>query len=197
MSIDQDTPKHTRGQREWTDAQRAAQGRKIRNHQIWLKSTGPKTRTGKSTSSRNSYKHGRFTFEKQVLRWYVRLAVKRLKQINCKRRYEEQKRENELRNKYGFPKPKRPDINAYYPYFKVHPPLARRTEAQKDGQNRQHPRNFRLSNHSQRPESGKTHPPYTTFVNGRYVMRKDANLKNSNLDFCKFDNTLLQTVKCV
>lgn len=113
--------KPKRGQRAWTDAQRAAQARKIRDHQIWLKSTGPKTARGKRTSSHNSYKHGRFSYEKQILRWYVRMAALRLKQIKTHIAFQNQKSENELIDQYQLATKRRPDIMAYYPYFKVHP----------------------------------------------------------------------------
>lgn len=43
-----------RKQREWTPEQRLEQSRKLRERQIWLKSTGPRTTEGKSTSSRNA-----------------------------------------------------------------------------------------------------------------------------------------------
>lgn len=43
-------------QREWTPEQRLNQSRKLRDRQIWLKSTGPKTSQGKSISSRNACK---------------------------------------------------------------------------------------------------------------------------------------------
>ena len=114
-----------RGQRSWTDAQRAEQARKIRDHQVWLKSTGPTTAQGKLTSSRNSYKHGRFSWEKQFLRWYLRLSILRVKQLKTHLNYQNYKRENELLNKYGTPKPPHPDIMAFYPYFKVHPMYAK------------------------------------------------------------------------
>ena len=40
--------------REWTPAQRAEQSRKLRDRQIWLKSTGPRTVHGKAASSKNA-----------------------------------------------------------------------------------------------------------------------------------------------
>ena len=43
-------------QRVWTPEQRLEQSRKLRDRQIWLKSTGPKTAEGKSISSRNACK---------------------------------------------------------------------------------------------------------------------------------------------
>ena len=134
-----------KGQRSWTDAQRAEQGRRTRERQIWLKSTGPKTPKGRQISSRNSYKHGRFSYERKIIGWYVRLAVMRNKQIKTRLAYENQKRENELRDKYGFPHPPRPDVMAYYPYFKHHPtsPEAR-AEARKQKNAKRKPKK---SNH--------------------------------------------------
>ena len=41
-------------ERGWTDEQRQEQARRLRERQIWLKSTGPKTPEGKITSSRNA-----------------------------------------------------------------------------------------------------------------------------------------------
>ncbi len=45
-----------RKQRVWTDEQRQSQSRILRERQIWLKSTGPKTDLGKCVSSRNACK---------------------------------------------------------------------------------------------------------------------------------------------
>ena len=55
------------------------------------------------------------------MRWYVRFAVTRNKQLKTYINYQNQKRENELIEKWGLPKASRPDIMAFYPYFKVHP----------------------------------------------------------------------------
>ena len=115
-----------RGQRSWTDAQRAEQAATLHARQIWLKSTGPRTFQGKRISSRNSLKHGYFSYEKQLIRWYIRFAALRLKQIRTHLAYHTQKRENELRDKYGIPAPKTPDTMAFYPYFKVHPLYAKK-----------------------------------------------------------------------
>jgi len=41
-------------QRVWTPEQRLIQSRNLRERQIWLKSTGPRTENGKSISSRNA-----------------------------------------------------------------------------------------------------------------------------------------------
>ena len=44
--------------RIWTDEDRERQARVIREHQIWLKSSGPKTQEGKNKSKMNALKHG-------------------------------------------------------------------------------------------------------------------------------------------
>lgn len=107
--------------RQWTDAQRADAATRCRLKRPWKYSTGPRTALGKYKSSCNSYKHGRFTYEKQLLRWYLRLAIHRNKQIRTYLRYEEHKHENELIEKWGLPVRKIPHTMAFYPYFKVHP----------------------------------------------------------------------------
>jgi len=63
------TPRH-RGQRSWTDAQRAEQTAKLRARKIWLKSTGPKTEEDKAASSQNATTHGCYGIEfKQICLW--------------------------------------------------------------------------------------------------------------------------------
>ena len=54
-------PKPKRGQRSWTAAQRAEQGRKIRERKIWINSTDPRTAKGKSISCLNALKHGQYS----------------------------------------------------------------------------------------------------------------------------------------
>jgi hypothetical protein len=93
----------------WTDGQRADAARRARLNRPWLYSTGPRTATGKQKSARNSLKHGYYTYEKQILRWYLRLCTLRLKQV--KGFYIIQKRKhaiyketrNELTRKNGKP----------------------------------------------------------------------------------------------
>ncbi len=55
-----DTGHHPRkrGQRTWTDAQRAQQAANLHARQIWLTSTGPRTAEGKAISRCNALKHG-------------------------------------------------------------------------------------------------------------------------------------------
>jgi|GEM_PF-3691654 len=50
--------------RQWTDEQRQAQAEKIRQHQIWLKSTGPTSEQGKAVVSQNALKTGNYTADK-------------------------------------------------------------------------------------------------------------------------------------
>lgn len=50
--------------RQWTDEQRKAQAEKIRQHKIWLKSTGPTSEQGKKTVSQNALKTGKHTADK-------------------------------------------------------------------------------------------------------------------------------------
>jgi hypothetical protein len=42
----------------WTEQSRATQSTRIRQHKPWLKSTGPRTSSGKAITSRNAYKGG-------------------------------------------------------------------------------------------------------------------------------------------
>lgn len=82
--------------RQWTDQQRAEASKIAILHQPWKKSTGPRSITGKKKSARNSYKHGHFSCEHQVIRWYIRLAALRLKQIKAYRTARLEKLRNEL-----------------------------------------------------------------------------------------------------
>ena len=50
--------------RQWTEEQRKAQAEKIRQHKIWLKSTGAITEEGKKKVSQNALKTGEYTAEK-------------------------------------------------------------------------------------------------------------------------------------
>ena len=109
------------GQRVWTDAQREEQSRQLKSRQIWLKSTGPRSARGKSLSSRNSYKHGRYSFSRIVLGWYVRLAALRVKQAKIGWMRHEQNYRNELIARGHLYDKKKPRIMAFYPYFIVHP----------------------------------------------------------------------------
>jgi hypothetical protein len=62
-----------RKQREWTPAQRADQSRALRDRQIWLKSTGPRTEQGKAASSRNA-RHADYEY-RQAQRTEMRLIM--------------------------------------------------------------------------------------------------------------------------
>ena len=50
--------------RQWTEEQRKAQAEKIRQHKIWLKSTGAITEEGKKKVSQNALKTGEYTADK-------------------------------------------------------------------------------------------------------------------------------------
>ena len=50
--------------RHWTDEQRKAQAQKIRQHKIWLKSTGATSEEGKKKVSQNALKTGEYTADK-------------------------------------------------------------------------------------------------------------------------------------
>ncbi|PTQ87206.1 hypothetical protein [Agitococcus lubricus] len=50
--------------RQWTEEQRKAQAEKIRQHKIWLKSTGPTSEQGKAIVSQNAFKTGEHTADK-------------------------------------------------------------------------------------------------------------------------------------
>ena len=50
--------------RQWTEEQRKAQAEKIRQHKIWLKSTGATSEAGKKTVSQNALKTGEYTADK-------------------------------------------------------------------------------------------------------------------------------------
>jgi|GEM_PF-6328878 len=103
--------------RTWTDEQKRASSQMARQSRPWEKSTGPRSILGKQISSRNSYKHGRFSYEKQLLRWYIRLASLRLKQIKTAKKYALYQHENELITQRGWRRPKSIDIAAFFPYF--------------------------------------------------------------------------------
>lgn len=52
------SPYRRRGQRCWTQAQRVAQASAIRRHKPWLKSTGPRSISGRARCSGNAIRHG-------------------------------------------------------------------------------------------------------------------------------------------
>lgn len=54
-------PRKRRGQRLWTDAQRAEMAEICRARQVWANSTGPRTEKGKSISRLNALKHGAYS----------------------------------------------------------------------------------------------------------------------------------------
>jgi hypothetical protein len=107
--------------RQWTDEQRAEASKKAILHQPWKKSTGPRSLTGKKKSARNSYKHGFFSREKQIIRWYIRLAALRLRQLNAHRNMRLEKLRNELIAQRSPKGNFQPDIDAFYPYMTKNP----------------------------------------------------------------------------
>ncbi len=107
--------------RLWTNAQRQDAARRAKINAPWNHSTGPRTAAGKAISSRNSYKHGRYSYERHLLRWYVRLAAMRLKRLDAAINHVAYDHRNEVIAKYFPHRAKTPDIMGFYPYFKVHP----------------------------------------------------------------------------
>ena len=69
-------------QRDWTPEQRLEQSRKLRERQIWLKSTGPRTPEGKMKSSRNA-RSARYTerLELKLIKRYLRTQSQFMKLI--------------------------------------------------------------------------------------------------------------------
>ena len=103
--------------RQWTDKQKAEASKRALTNQPWKKSTGPRSVRGKSVSSRNSFKHGYFSYEKQIIRWYIRLSIFRLKQINTRRNLRLENLRNELIAQRSPNGNFKPDINAFYRYM--------------------------------------------------------------------------------
>lgn len=64
--------------RQWTEEQRKAQAEKIRQHKIWLKSTGPISEQGKALVSQNALKTGEYTADKVKERKMITEAKKPL-----------------------------------------------------------------------------------------------------------------------
>jgi hypothetical protein len=93
----------------WSIEQRKDAARRARLHRPWLYSTGPRTAEGKRSSSRNSHKHGHYSFERQFIRFYLRLAALRIKQSKAflaqqrHKHAEWKKTRNELTLKYYKP----------------------------------------------------------------------------------------------
>ena len=71
-----------RGQRIWTDAQRAELAAKMRERAIWKKSTGPRTAAGKRISSRNSLRHGMRSVKVAEFKRFLRFNRYIVAQIN-------------------------------------------------------------------------------------------------------------------
>lgn len=73
-------PKTTRN---WTPERREAASHRAKLARPWLHSTGPRTTGGKYISSLNSYKHGYYSLENRMIRWYIRFGALRLKHIGA------------------------------------------------------------------------------------------------------------------
>ena len=71
----------------WTPEKRLEQSARMRARKIWLKSTGPRTAEGKSTSSQNAQKHGRFSAESKSIRTWLCFISRHLKYIKAALRH--------------------------------------------------------------------------------------------------------------
>lgn len=60
----------------WTDEKRLSAAARCRATRPWLQSTGPRTTTGKTTSSRNSYKTGYHSQDRRALRSRGRALIR-------------------------------------------------------------------------------------------------------------------------
>ncbi len=71
-----------RGQRAWTDAQRAQAAVRARLNKPWKHSTGPKTVNGKTRSSKNAITHGLHTRAHRVIAWWMREQARFVRSVN-------------------------------------------------------------------------------------------------------------------
>ncbi len=78
--------------RNWTAPQRQQQSARIRAEKIWLKSTGPKTDSGKKRSSRNAVKHGMRSARVAAFKKLLRLQNQLLEKLKKRERIERAKR---------------------------------------------------------------------------------------------------------
>jgi hypothetical protein len=67
--------------RIWTDEQKQKQREAIKRWQPWVKSTGPRTDSGKRTSSQNAYKHGRFSAGSRAHRKTLRIILRHARAV--------------------------------------------------------------------------------------------------------------------
>ena len=66
----------------WTPERRAAQAERIRANKPWLKSTGPRTKTGKKKSSQNARKTGSRAQENRDAARALRLHAEFMKLVD-------------------------------------------------------------------------------------------------------------------
>jgi hypothetical protein len=117
--------------RNWTEEQKAAQSARLRALKPWLKSTGPKTVSGKKIVSMNAYKHGARSKEQtqhlKDVRQYLRdqkkflqayLYFHRLKCQKLKLKYMLEARAIRETRQQNFLRPQRDVVVAFLP-----PPL--------------------------------------------------------------------------
>jgi hypothetical protein len=103
--------------RKWTKEQKRNASERARISRPWEKSTGPRTIAGKRISARNSYKHGFYSYEITLIKWYARFATMRLKQINTQINLKLQKQRNELITQEKGHPVFSPDLMTFYPYM--------------------------------------------------------------------------------
>ena len=65
----------------WSEARRARQAVRVRQWQLWLKSTGPKTAAGKQQVAQNGLSHGIYSAEMNEIRAYLRAWRSELREL--------------------------------------------------------------------------------------------------------------------
>lgn len=107
--------------RIWTEEQKQNASQRALVTKPWDKSTGPRTIAGKRISARNSYKHGFYSYEITLIKWYARFAATRLKQLNVHINLKLQKQRNELITQEKGHPVFSPDLMTFYPYMIKNP----------------------------------------------------------------------------
>jgi hypothetical protein len=102
--------------RQWTDQQKEDASIRAKLSQPWRNSTGPRSAEGKRVSARNSYKHGFYSYEITLIKWYARFATMRLKQLNVRINIKLQKQRNELITREKGHPIFSPDLMTFYPH---------------------------------------------------------------------------------